>query len=506
MSAKKKRKEKAEFGDWQTPIELAREVCMLLSRKGLEPASILEPTCGRGSFLIAALESFPTVKEAVGIDINQNHIKAAAESIFEIHSTTTVRFIHKDFFSVDWEKVVSSLSVPILVVGNFPWVTNSELMSLGSSNLPKKNNFHNYRGIDAIMGKSNFDISEWMLMQAVEWIKDCKGTIAMLCKTTVSRKILKRIWQNKYHLKECSIYKIDAFEHFGASVDACLFVISISPGLQSINCEVYDSLKQKIPSTTISYQQKRLIADAKLFAQYGHLLNEAKPMFNWRSGIKHDCSKVMELRKTEGLYCNGLGEFVELEGEFLYPMLKSSDLANGRNRAPHKRMLVTQRVIGENTRQMQHIAPKTWNYLHEHAELLDRRASSIYRNRPRFSIFGVGDYSFALWKVAISAFYKSLEFRVIGPVEQKPVVFDDTCYFIGCGSEAEANCLAKLLNSKTANDFFRSFIFWDAKRPITIALLNSLDLLALAEELGQTAILSQYCPSHTGTAQLSLFK
>jgi len=356
------------------------------------------------------------------------------------------------------------------------------------------------------MGKSNFDISEWMLMQAVEWIKDCEATIAMLCKTTVARKILRHVWQNKYHLRECGIYKIDALEHFGASVDACLFVISPSPDLQSISCKVYDSLKQKTPSTTISYQQKRLIADVKMFEKYGHLINEGKNKYDWRSGIKHDCSKVMELRKAQGLYCNGLGELVELEDEFLYPMLKSSDVANGRAYTLNKRMLVTQRVIGESTSQIKHTAPKTWKYLNDHANLLDRRASSIYRNRPRFSIFGIGDYSFAPWKVAISAFYKSLEFRVVGPIEEKPVVFDDTCYFVSCDSEAEASCLAKLLNSEIAKDFFRSFIFWDTKRPITIDLLNSLDLLALAEELGQATTLSQYRPSHTGAVQLSLFK
>ena len=29
------------------------------------------------------------------------------------------------------------------------------------------------------------------------------------------------------------------------------------------------------------------------------------------------------------MYVNGLGEFVHLEGDFLYPMLKSSELARG---------------------------------------------------------------------------------------------------------------------------------------------------------------------------------
>ena len=36
------------------------------------------------------------------------------------------------------------------------------------------------------------------------------------------------------------------------------------------------------------------------------------------------------------------------------------------------------------------------------------------------------------------------------------------------------------------------FIFWDAKRPITVELLDRLDLLALARELGTEATMSQY--------------
>ena len=123
-------------------------------------------------------------------------------------------------------------------------------------------------------------------------------------------------------------------------------------------------------------------------------------------------------------------------------------------------------------------------YLQLHSNHLDQRASSIYRNRPKFSVFGVGPYSFAPWKVAISGFYKHLNFRCIGPIEGKPVVLDDTCYFLPCQTEHDAKALAQLLNSQAAKGFFQSFIFWDAKRPITAQLLASLDLEMLAEEAG----------------------
>ena len=51
-----------EFGDFQTPLTLARDVCALLVRSGIRPKSILEPTCGRGSFLVASLEHFSSAE------------------------------------------------------------------------------------------------------------------------------------------------------------------------------------------------------------------------------------------------------------------------------------------------------------------------------------------------------------------------------------------------------------------------------------------------------------
>ena len=148
-------------------------------------------------------------------------------------------------------------------------------------------------------------------------------------------------------------------------------------------------------------------------------------------------------------------------------------------------MLVTQRAVGAETSVISIVAPKTWEYLKRHGEFLDRRASSIYRNRARFSVFGVGDYTFAPWKVCISGFYKKLQFATVGPYQERPVVLDDTSYFLSCLSEEEAKYIAALLNSDPAREFFSAFVFWDAKRPITIDMLRRLDLSAVARELGE---------------------
>lgn len=190
----------------------------------------------------------------------------------------------------------------------------------------------------------------------------------------------------------------------------------------------------------------------------------------------------MEFTDSAGKIVNGVNEVVELELDYLYPMMKSSDLTSGRPKL--RKMLVPQLYPAADVTQIERVAPKTWHYLRKHADILRNRGSSIYRNKSEFSIFGVGPYSFTPWKVAISGFYKKLTFTVVGPREGRPVVFDDTVYFLACYSQAEASFLAGLLQSKGVQSLLESVIHWEAKRPITVDLLSQVDLRLVADELG----------------------
>ncbi len=481
MAKTTKSKNKTEFGDFQTPIRLVLDVCRLLSQRGLRPVSILEPTCGLGNFLIASIQVFPNIRRAVGIEINQDYVVLAGKAIAEKTSPVVPEVRHGDFFRYEWTELLSSLPDPLLIIGNPPWVTNSKLGSLSGVNLPLKSNIQNYRGIDAITGKSNFDISEWMLIKSLEWIKERKSTLAMLCKSAVARKALLYAWKSGIKMNRADIYRIDAAKEFGVAVEACLLVIETSLSEHNFECQIHNKLEHGPPSAVIGYRNNQLVADVDAYERLKGL--EGKEWYQWRSGVKHDCSRVMEFIKEEEGFRNGIGERVKLEDEYMYPMLKSSDIASGSNIRPHRWMLVTQRFIGENTSQIRDRSPKTWQYLKDHADLLDRRAGLIYRKKPRYSIFGVGEYSFSLWKVAISGFYKKLNFKVAPPHKGKPVLLDDTCYFLPCESKEEAQLLSRLLNSRPAQDFFSSLVFWDSKRPITVALLRRLDIFKLAKAL-----------------------
>jgi hypothetical protein len=478
-----KTKERVEFGDFQTPLALAQLVCGVLARRRVRPRTIIEPTCGRGAFLQAALQTFSTATRAVGLEINPSYADSATALLRKQPYGEKAEVIQSDFFATNWPKLIEGLDEPILVIGNPPWVTNAELGTLGSANLPEKSNFQKRDGFDAISGKANFDISEWMLIKLLEWLDGREATLAMLCKTAVARRVLLHAWESGISLKGSSIHPIDAGEYFGASVDACLLVCDLSPACHYCDCEVYERLGDAKRAGVVGYRDGHLLADVAAYERWKHL--QGQEVYRWRSGVKHDCGKVMELRAEGNRYRNGLDEVVELEPDYLYPMLKSSDVADAaRGTSSCRRyMLITQKTVGEDTAIIRLTAPKTWRYLLAHAEILDRRASSIYRKRPRFSVFGVGRYTFAPWKVAISGFYKRLGFSVVGLFKAKPIVLDDTSYFLPCQSKEEAEFLAALLSSEPAKEFLSAFIFWDAKRPITVDVLKQLNLVALAKEL-----------------------
>lgn len=501
MTRNKKGKNKTEFGDFQTPLALAMEACKLLLRLGIQPKSIVEPTCGLGSFFEAGLDQFKGIEKAAAADINDGYLKNLREKNNSGCWKSSVEISCGDFFKMDWGAVFAGLPEPILTIGNPPWVTNSELGAIGSLNLPAKSNFQQLPGLEAITGKGNFDISEWMLNHLLGKMNGKSGALAMLCKTAVARKVLMNAWRKGYFLTNSKMFLIDAKRRFKAAVDACFFVCQMSPGGSSSDCDVYEGFSEELPQHTIGFRDNRLAANVCSYSRLSALMSCRDPLVEWRSGVKHDCSKVMELAKANSCYENGLGEEVDIESSFLYPMLKSSEIANGKVHCPFRYMLVTQKNTGEKTRPIETRAPKTWAYLVKHGSLLDNRGSSVYKKRPRFSIFGVGGYSFSPWKVAISGFYKKLEFKVIGKFEDKPIVLDDASCFIPCEDKTGAEFLASLLNSPLAKEFFEAFVFWDAKRPITMELLRSLDLRKLADRLGREKELESLVLQKKGRAE-----
>ena len=468
------RKRRAEFGDWQTPDELARVSCLKLITLGIAPDVVIEPTCGVGAFVLAANAAFPKAKAIRGYEVNPEYLVKLKDRLDDAGTNIAhVQIYEADFFAHDWEKSLADVEGSLLVLGNLPWVTNSQQGAIGGTNLPAKSNFQGHSGFDAMTGKANFDISEWMLLRVLTWFRRRAGAIGMLVKTAVARKILSQAQQQGAKVVDAFMFNIDSKKNFDAAVDACLLVVRFDPAAMNAGHEytVFKDLNAT-KGTRVGHRDGRTVGDLDAFDETMHLIGKSPQ--KWRSGVKHDASAVMEFTRTPAGLLNGMDEVVTMEDAYLFPLLKGSDVGSNKEWR-QKFSLVTQRSVGASTDPIKTLAPLTWRYLQNHGPQLDARGSSIYAKTSRFAVFGIGEYAYRDWKIAICALYKKLEFRLIGPIEGKPVMFDDTVYYISFDTKEEAEIALAQLNSHDARRLLSSMIFWDEKRPIKTTILNAVD-------------------------------
>ena len=166
----------------------------------------------------------------------------------------------------------------------------------------------------------------------------------------------------------------------------------------------------------------------------------------------------------------------------IYPLLKSSDIKKYKNNTEtRKYVIITQIKVGQNTEYIKNESPKLWNYLTNYEKNFLLRKSSIYKNSPKFSIFGIGDYSFSKYKVAISGFYKEPVFVMLK--SEKPIMLDDTCYFLSFNDEKAAMITTILLNSDIVRNFLTSITNIDSKRPYTKKVLSRINLKEVSRML-----------------------
>lgn len=482
--------DRAEYGDFQTNSDLANKVTLHLASKNISPEVVIEPTCGKGNFIIASLRNFDNIKNVFGVEIYKPYVWETKFNIVDFFLSNPkankpqISIVHCNVFDFDFKTIAKEHSTnDLLVIGNPPWVTNSKLGSLNSTNLPKKTNFKNHSGLDAMTGKGNFDIAEFITLTMIETFQNMKGNLLLLVKNSVIKNIVFDQNKNRYKISAIEKHCIDSKKEFNVSVEAALFYCKLN-SLPTFDCTEFDFYNNQKSQLKFGWLNDKFVSNIDTYIHTKEIDGECP--FVWRQGLKHDCSTVMELDKVNGHYVNGLNEEVKLEDDLVYGILKSSDLKNTVINQTRKFTIVTQKKVGQETKYIKTEYPKTYQYLTQHQANFDARKSSIYNNKPLFSIFGIGDYSFKPFKVAISGLYKTFHFTLILPQDNKPVMLDDTCYLIGFDKIEFAVYALILLNSNTTVQFLQSVTFPDAKRTFTKDVLMRIDLLELAKQIDKS--------------------
>lgn len=500
--------DRASYGDWQTPMLLAEKVCDSHISKYGSPDLVIEPTCGLGSFVFSALKKFPNLSEIHALEINcQYTVELKLKLLLNALSLPSCKYpeiyiYNADFFDFDFTPIIEKSRKNhwnTAIIGNPPWVTNSRQGKYNSLNLPSKNNTYGLKGIDAITGKSNFDISEYITLRLLKLSQSNKGAMSLLLKNSVIRNILTKQRLEKLRIGNIEQRLIDASSEFNVAVDASCFSARFDC-MPSLMCTVSDFYTDAYVRE-YGWVKDSFVSDIKLYGNFSKY--DKTSTYIWRSGIKHDCASVLELTLIDGKYTNGFGKVVQIEDDLIYPLLKSSDIRKYNGNEYRRFIIVPQRKVGDDTSALQYTHPLAYSYLVEYEELFSCRKSSIYKGKDRFSIFGIGDYSFMPYKIVVSSLYKNIDFKLISESEGKPVMVDDTCYQLGFDNLKEAMCIYDALNSAEIQSLLQSLVFKDAKRVVTKNILMRLDLAQLCRDNGmEIPVISDNRPA---CHQLSLF-
>ena len=225
---------RVEYGDFQTNKQLAESVCNYLHNKNISPKILLEPTCGKGNFILSAIKRFSSLEQVFGIEIQEKylwHLKFELLEYFLNNPTANkpqINLYHCSVFDFDFKQIKNQINnQELLVIGNPPWVTNSTLSTLNSKNLPTKSNFKKAKGIDAITGKGNFDIGEFISLKMLDLFSKENGNFAFLIKNSVIKNIVFEQRKNKYPIADIEKHTINAKKEFNAAVDASFSISAI---------------------------------------------------------------------------------------------------------------------------------------------------------------------------------------------------------------------------------------------------------------------------------------
>lgn len=456
-------------GDYPTPPDLAREVVNYLSqRHSLHPAIVFEPTCGEGELLEAALSL--NAGQYLGVELNKDYCRRARE---RFQGERRVRIVEGDIFAFPLTDVPRE---GLLILGNPPWVQSSTLGAIGQVNPVKRVRPGSLSSLAALTGEGDFDLSTALCFRFIEEFKDAPVTLCLLLKSAVARRAAEYLRERQVRAY-VELLNFDARAHFKVHTAGTLLYIRLSAVLPvPAYCEVR-SLKEGWPlvENLCFSDEGRLCRNSRRFA--------GKSELTWRQGLKHDCARVLILKKAGGHFVNGFGERVAVERERLYPFLKGAQSRENVRTSFSHYLILTQSRKGQDTLCLKETAPLTFAYLTAHASLLEARKSAVYAGQPSFALFGVGPYTFAPYKVVIGSFYAQPHFCLTYSSDGKAVIPDDTCYAIGFDEEPLAYTLMLALNTVRAREALRARCFEGSKRPYTKRLLMGFSLLRLCESL-----------------------
>jgi len=118
--------ERREYGDFQTPDELTDYICSFLVKESFYPQNVIEPTFGKGSFILSSIKYFNSIKYVFAVEISEKYVWETKFRILgyflDNHDLNKpeIFLFKQNIFEFDLNLISDKISGSILVLGNPP--------------------------------------------------------------------------------------------------------------------------------------------------------------------------------------------------------------------------------------------------------------------------------------------------------------------------------------------------------------------------------------------------
>jgi SAM-dependent methyltransferase len=482
------------LGEYYTPRGIA-DLAVEAVEGGRPDRRVLDPGCGAGVFLTAAIdakraeidatpsETVDTLLDTVvGIDLNPVAVKSAklayllamGDLLDEAgRSTVTVPVYLADAVGLtiddaagrfDGSAAASSFDT---LVGNPPWIPwerlPDQLKTAWREGYVADLGLQPHEGIEARLGHSNDDISVPFAFACIHRYLRAGGRAAFVLKRDIVRgpagAVLRRAQVGDRSLRVEEVHDFADTSPFpDADAGAAVYVFAAD---ETPRTPVPTTVWKRRDDSAVSFASvTRLRETARTLSSELVPLDESERTSTWvradlarealgtcqhdiRHGLKDDAAAVFGLDRST---------LAEIERDRVFPYLRSRHVRKFGLTGHDLRLVPADRAGEDNEAWLREHCPSTYDYLADHRERLLDRSSSWLDAGPFYTQFGLGPYTWEPYKVVWCRLGFKPDFAVASTrtdpdLGEKPVVPGDHYMFVATDDRREAHFLCALLNS-----------------------------------------------------------
>jgi SAM-dependent methyltransferase len=474
-------------------------------------ASLLEESVDvdltREQFERRAAETFPALVE------NEGQLPLAGELYQRLEE------LDEQGINGIWARVIKNAFAPLFqgrfdyVMGNPPWVNWESLPGeyrSGTVHLWQHHGLFPHKGMDAILGKGKKDISMLMTYVAMDdYLKD-RGRLGFLITQSVFKTAGAGQGFRRFRLGSGTPIRVVAVDDMsrlkpfeGASNRTAIVVLErgretkypfrsyslwYKPAGGSVIPEDVSLAELETGKVAVYRQFHALPVDGDdqtsqwMTGRRHALVAVKKPLgaseYEGHAGVYTGGANAVYWLQIVGTRPDGLAVVRNLtqgakrtakqvqaaiEGDLIHPLLRGRDVQRWRAE-PSASILMVQdpeKRQGYDEDWLRAEYPRTYAYLKDFEDVLRQRASQAVRRLmeigPFYSMFAVGDYTFAPYKVVWREQASGMTVAVTGAFEGRTVVPDHKLMLVDFDRSDEAHYLCALLNSSPARFIVLSY-------------------------------------------------